>query len=231
MRHVHGAVARSEPWIRAPSAAAGRAGTRSEFPHRIAAAAESPPRPALPAAREPVRLVLEQGEQKVPRERAADAGRRLRDAPRPRPPVETFRHQLGKHERHAAQSAVRRRPSRLLVEQGNDELFEKERHPFGGFDRLRDHLVGQHVGARNRPRQLEAIRHPQMLEPNRLVDLRKRRALGKGPHRQHARARAISPRRRRCRAAVRPMTGPASAHPRSRGSAVARARPARRSRR
>ena len=132
-----------------------------------------------------LRLVLEQGAQEVQRERAADAGRRLGNAPRPRPAVEALRHQFGEPERHAAESPVWHRPSGLLVEQGYDELFEKERDPFGRFDRLRDRLVGQRTGPGNRPRKLEAIRQPQGLETDRLVDLRKGQALGKGPHGQH----------------------------------------------
>jgi hypothetical protein len=132
-----------------------------------------------------LRLVLEQGEQKIQGERAVDAGCGLGDAPRPRPSVQPFRHQLGEHERHASQSAVWRRPARLLIQQRNDELLEEERHPLGGLDGLQDHFVGQPRGPRNRPRKLQAVLQPQMLETNRLVDFRKSRTLGKGPHGQH----------------------------------------------
>ena len=64
------------------------------------------------------------------------------------------------------------------------------------------------------------------VQVNRLVNVRKRRSLRKGPHRQDHQNRQFWPRRSRCPAAVRPMTGPASARLRSRGSPVARLQPA-----
>ena len=103
---------------------------------------------------------LQKRAEKIRRERASNAGRRLNDAPPAVEPVEPFGHDLGQGQRKIVLRPPPAAGMRALADEREDQLLDEQRDAVAGGRRPGQQLFGNRLRPGNGLRQFEALLAP-----------------------------------------------------------------------